>query len=71
MAHLMKAIELDLMPVAYRAAAIFWSYPILMILAIGTWRGHRRMTGNDQASGAGQTEMAAYPAGAAESGPAT
>ena len=42
MAHLMKAIELDLMPVAYRAAAVFWSYPILIILAIGTWRTHRR-----------------------------
>jgi hypothetical protein len=39
MAHLMKAIELDLLPVAYRAAAVFWSYPILLILAIGTWRG--------------------------------
>jgi hypothetical protein len=41
MAHLMKAIELDLMPVAYRAAAVFWSYPILFVLAIGTWRGQR------------------------------
>jgi hypothetical protein len=29
-------------PVAYRAAAVFWSYPILLILAIGTWRTHRR-----------------------------
>jgi hypothetical protein len=43
MAHLMKAIEWDLLPVAYRAAAIFWSYPILLILAIGTWRGRRRL----------------------------
>jgi hypothetical protein len=42
MAHLMKAIDLDLVPVAYRAAAVFWSYPILLILAIGTWRTHRR-----------------------------
>ncbi|HET7708671.1 MAG TPA: hypothetical protein VFK50_03945 [Sphingomicrobium sp.] len=42
MAHLLKAIELDLMPKAYAAAAIFWSYPILLILAVGTWRGHRR-----------------------------
>lgn len=41
MAHLVKAIEFDLMPVAYRAAAIFWSYPILFVLAIGTWRGQR------------------------------
>jgi hypothetical protein len=41
MAHLMKAIEWDLLPVAYRAATAFWSYPILLILAIGTWRGQR------------------------------
>ena len=42
MAHLLKAVELDLLPKAYAAAAIFWSYPILLILAAGTWRGHRR-----------------------------
>ena len=41
MAHLLKAVELDLMPQAYSAAARFWSYPILLILAVGTWRGHR------------------------------
>ena len=42
MAHLLKAVELQLLPKAYAAAAIFWSYPILLILAVGTWRGHRR-----------------------------
>ena len=42
MAHLMKAIEVDLMPFAYGAAAALWSYPILMILAVGTWRGQLR-----------------------------
>ena len=42
MAHLMKAIDVDLMPVAYRVAAVFWSYPILIILAIGTWRSRKR-----------------------------
>ena len=41
MAHLLKAVELDLMPYAYGAAARFWSYPILLILAVGTWRAHR------------------------------
>ena len=45
MAHLLKAIELDLMPQAYSAAARFWAYPILIILAVGTWRGHRRARG--------------------------
>ena len=42
MGHLMKAMESDLMPVAYGAALRMWSYPILLILAVGTWRAHRR-----------------------------
>lgn len=42
MAHLLKAAELDLMPTAYSAAARFWVYPILLILAAGTWRADRR-----------------------------
>lgn len=50
MAHLMKAIELDLLPVAYRAAAVFWSYPILIVLAVGTWRTHRRHSAQAPAS---------------------
>ena len=41
MAHLMKAIDSTLMPIAYGAAIALWSYPILIILAIGTWRGQR------------------------------
>jgi hypothetical protein len=42
-AHLMKAIDESLLPIAYGAAIALWSYPILIILAIGTWRSHRRM----------------------------
>ena len=42
--HVMKLADLDLMPRAYWAAAALWSYPILLILAIGTWRCHRRGT---------------------------
>lgn len=42
MAHLMKVVEVDLLPKAYGAAAVFWSYPILLIIAIGTWRSHQR-----------------------------
>ena len=42
MGHLMKAFEADLMPLAYAAALRFWSYPILIILIVGTWRSSRR-----------------------------
>ena len=42
--HIIKLADLDLMPRAYGAAAALWSYPILLILAIGTWRCHRRGT---------------------------
>ncbi|NNC48816.1 MAG: hypothetical protein HKO13_10375 [Sphingomonas sp.] len=41
--HLFKSINFDLLPQAYGAALVFWSYPILFILAIGTWRGHKRL----------------------------
>ncbi len=40
--HLLKAIQSDLLPIAYAAALRFWSYPILIILAIGVWRSERR-----------------------------
>lgn len=42
MSHLMKAIDSDLLPRAYAAAAVLWSYPILLIILIATWRDHRR-----------------------------
>jgi hypothetical protein len=54
MSHLMKAIDLQLMPRAYAAAAVFWSYPILLIILIGTWRQHRRRR---------RATLAAVPAG--------
>jgi hypothetical protein len=41
-AHVLKAIDESLLPLAYGAAIALWSYPILIILAIGTWRGQRR-----------------------------
>lgn len=40
--HLLKAIEPDLLPLAYAAAQRFWSYPILLIIILGTWRTSRR-----------------------------
>ena len=42
LAHGLKAIELDLIPEAYAAAARFWVYPIFLIIFIGTWRSHQR-----------------------------
>ncbi|GAA4753887.1 hypothetical protein GCM10023264_21290 [Sphingomonas daechungensis] len=41
-AHAMKAVQLDLMPQAYGAAARFWAYPIFMVIVLGTWRSSRR-----------------------------
>lgn len=41
--HLLKAFQADLLPLAYAAALRFWSYPILIVLLVGTWRGHRRL----------------------------
>lgn len=40
--HALKTIEGDLFARAYGAALTFWAYPILLILAVGTWRGARR-----------------------------
>jgi hypothetical protein len=42
MSHLMKAIDPHLLPLAYAAAERFWSYPTLVIIAVGAWRQHRR-----------------------------
>jgi hypothetical protein len=40
--HILKSVDQDLLPKAYGAALQFWSYPILVILAVGTFRSHRR-----------------------------
>ena len=42
MSHFFKAVDLDLMPRAYASAERFWSYPTLLIIAVGAWRAHRR-----------------------------
>lgn len=42
--HLLKFVDLRLLPYAYAGALRFWSYPILIILLVGTWRTHRRRT---------------------------
>ena len=41
-AHALKLFDASLVPLAYAAAERFWSYPILLIIAIGAYRGHRR-----------------------------
>jgi len=41
--HILKGVDQDLLPRAYGAALQFWSYPILIILAVGTFRTHRRL----------------------------
>ena len=41
-AHGLKAVQLDLMPQAYAAAARFWVYPIFLIIVIGTHRAAKR-----------------------------
>lgn len=40
--HVLKGIDQDLLPRAYGAALQFWSYPILIILVVGTYRRHTR-----------------------------
>ena len=42
LAHIFKAVELDLLPQVYAAAARFWVYPIFLIIVIGTFRSHQR-----------------------------
>ena len=49
MAHILKSIQLGLMPEAYAAATRIWSYPILLIIAVGAWRNHRRRLSEEQA----------------------
>jgi hypothetical protein len=41
-AHALKLVDASLVPLAYAAAERFWSYPILLIIAIGAFRAHRR-----------------------------
>ncbi len=44
LSHVLKAIQPDLVPIAYAAAERFWSYPTLIILFVGAWRQHQRRT---------------------------
>ena len=39
--HAFKVLDSHLLPQAYGASLQFWGYPILIVLAAGTWRQHR------------------------------
>jgi hypothetical protein len=41
--HVFKAIDSELLPLAYAAALRFWGYPILIMLAVGVWRQQKRL----------------------------
>ena len=45
--HVLKLMDTTLFPRAYGAALVFWSYPIVLILAVGTWRSERRLKQSD------------------------
>lgn len=36
--HLLKILDPDLMAYVFAAALAFWSYPILLLIAVGAWR---------------------------------
>lgn len=40
--HFMKAVDTGLFSRAYAAALVFWFYPMLLVIALGTWRNARR-----------------------------
>jgi hypothetical protein len=44
--HVIKLVEPDIIPRAYAFAAIFWSYLMLPLLALGTWRHQQRLARN-------------------------
>jgi hypothetical protein len=48
--HGLKAIDSNFLPYAYGVALQFWAYPILVILAVGTWRRSRRLRTSETAA---------------------
>ncbi|MEO7564371.1 MAG: hypothetical protein ABIR63_01505 [Sphingomicrobium sp.] len=40
--HVIKALQSDLVPIAYAVALRYWSYPELLILALAVWRSQKR-----------------------------
>jgi hypothetical protein len=48
--HVLKAVDVHLFSRAYGAALMFWGYPIVLILAIGTWRAAQRARRSSEAA---------------------
>lgn len=42
-AHALKLMSGDLVPIAYAVALRFWAYPELIILAVAVWRHNQRL----------------------------
>jgi hypothetical protein len=43
-AHAIKLADPDLIGRAYAFALAFWSYPMLLLIVLGTWRHQRRLS---------------------------
>lgn len=43
-AHLLKYFDINMIRVTYALMIAVWSYPMLILLAIGTWRHRRRLS---------------------------
>ena len=41
--HLAKSLGPDIVPAAYYATIAFWSYPMLLLLVVATWRHQARL----------------------------
>jgi hypothetical protein len=50
--HLLKLLKPDMVSLAYSASLALWSYAILLILAVGTWRASKRGQAMKQISAA-------------------
>jgi hypothetical protein len=73
-AHLAKFFDVNMIRVTYAVMIAMWSYPMLILLAIGTWRHRRRLKahGHDQdwiLPSASEDSLATARALAASAGP--
>ena len=50
MGHVLRFADSSLLPVVYATSLASWSYVILLIIALGTWRGHRGRGANQPAT---------------------